>query len=295
MISGRLYRIVAACAFHVALVAVGQPQSGVPGRLTKAWIDSTAMDESGFGIVAADLRATINDGSSLLQGVMNLSASDALSVGAVAGGVAVLFAQDEAIQERITAQGWNGAGGVFAVGQLYGDVRIAGALGGGIWMCGIVTGDRSLRELGRLTLSAVLYAGLITTAVKSLSGRSRPYVGEGPRMFRPLQFDTEHTSFPSGHSTVAFAVSSVLSSRIDHPVATIVLYSLASLTAAQRMVASKHWASDVFLGAAVGYGIGTAVVKISQQRESEQTTGVNMTFAPVLTARGTGLALYVRW
>ncbi len=61
---------------------------------------------------------------------------------------------------------------------------------------------------------------------------------------------------PSGHSTVAFAVSSVLANRINNTFASIGLYTLAGITALSRVYHDEHWASDVLLGSAVGYFIG---------------------------------------
>ena len=79
-----------------------------------------------------------------------------------------------------------------------------------------------------MVIESVFYAGVITSILKSLIGRSRPYTNDGSHFYKPIQFNTSHTALPSGHSTVAFAISTVLSKRIHNTYASIGLYSLAT-------------------------------------------------------------------
>ena len=66
---------------------------------------------------------------------------------------------------------------------------------------------------------------------------------------------------PSGHATVAFAVSSVLAERIDNLYASIGLYSIASVTAISRLYHNRHWLSDVAVAATIGTATGLFVVR----------------------------------
>ncbi|MGQ9644612.1 MAG: phosphatase PAP2 family protein [Ignavibacterium sp.] len=102
---------------------------------------------------------------------------------------------------------------------------------------------------------------MTTTIIKSVTGRSRPYTNDGHNYFNFFQTKTAYTSYPFGHVTVAFTLSSILSSRIDNDYATIGLYALAVSTVMQRMYDDKHWLSDTVLAASIGYFIGIAVVK----------------------------------
>lgn len=146
----------------------------------------------------------------------------------------------------------------FVVKQ-YGEVKYAAAFALSVYAGGLALDDDDIRVTGRLLCESLLLAGITTTTVKMLSGRSRPYRGQGPWYFDPLQQDNGQLSFPSGHTTVAFAVSSVLSERIDNTWASVGLYSLASLTGLSRVYHHEHWFSDVLLGAAVGTAAGLAV------------------------------------
>jgi len=104
-------------------------------------------------------------------------------------------------------------------------------------------------------------ANAASLAVKVIAGRARPYAQEGKSSFTPFTTKTGHTSFPSGHATSAFSVASVFAARSKNPAAGIIAYSLASGVALQRVYGDKHWASDVFAGAALGTIVGRAVVK----------------------------------
>ena len=110
--------------------------------------------------------------------------------------------------------------------------------------------------------------------LKMLSGRQRPYY------YNPNQVEAEPTfhgpfykggrdvngtklnsSFPSGHTTVAFAAATVFALEYkDKPFVPILSYSLATLIGLSRITENKHWITDVFLGAVLGYYTGKQVV-----------------------------------
>ena len=64
---------------------------------------------------------------------------------------------------------------------------------------------------------------------------------------------SEH-SFPSGHTTTAFFGARMLDKSYGkkYPAIAIGGYALATATGAMRLANNKHWASDVFMGAAIG-------------------------------------------
>jgi membrane-associated phospholipid phosphatase len=102
-------------------------------------------------------------------------------------------------------------------------------------MSGLIFKDDYIRVTGRMVFESVLYSGIVTSFLKSFAGRYRPYTNEGSNYFQPLQFSTEKTSFPSGHTTVAFAISSVLANRIKNTYDSIGLYTLAGITGLSRI------------------------------------------------------------
>jgi hypothetical protein len=79
--------------------------------------------------------------------------------------------------------------------------------------------------------------GILTSSIKMLVGRTRP--GGGSR------------SFPSGHTSAAFAAATLIDATSDGSFA-VPAYGLAALTGYSRVEARRHYPSDVLAGAAIG-------------------------------------------
>ena len=103
--------------------------------------------------------------------------------------------------------------------------------------------------------STILVAESVSGLLKDRIGRERPPLHDPePATLVALP----HTSsFPSGHSTVAFACATVLAlsvPRLRWP-----LYALAALIAFSRVYVGVHYPFDVLAGAVLGVAIGFAV------------------------------------
>jgi membrane-associated phospholipid phosphatase len=141
------------------------------------------------------------------------------------------------------------------------------------YVAGKVTHKRTLADVGLHSAESIILATGITGLVKDVAGRARPYLsnGDDPKDFKfGGGFNSDdRRSFPSGHSTAAFAAASALTSEVKrwYPNATWivgpVMYSGATVVGLSRMYHNKHWASDVVLGAAVGTFSGIKVVRYS--------------------------------
>jgi len=103
-----------------------------------------------------------------------------------------------------------------------------------------------------------LAAGIIGQIIKQLVGRARPELWLGPSHYAP----GSSTSFPSGHTVGAFALAGVLlfASR-NWPLRIIVLL-LAAAVGLSRVLAFRHWLSDVTASAAVGLVVAWAVTRV---------------------------------
>jgi membrane-associated phospholipid phosphatase len=146
-------------------------------------------------------------------------------------------------------------------------------IGGGLYTYGRLAHHPDIADLGWHGTEAVLISSGITGFLKGTLGRARPFVTNdtNPRDFRFWKgFSTsDRQSFPSGHTTTAFAAASSVTSEVRRlwPKYTWyvapVLYGGASLVGVSRMYHNKHWASDVVLGAAVGTFSGLKTVRYS--------------------------------
>ena len=140
----------------------------------------------------------------------------------------------------------------------------------GIYGCGLIFDDTKIRNLGLQLVESCAYAGIITSVLKSTAGRSRPYVDKGNMDWHPGQFNTDRTSFPSGHATLAFAISSVMANYLDNIYWKVGWYAVASLVGTARIYHDKHWLSDVFMGSAIGYFVGDFVSRNPENRLEQE-------------------------
>ncbi len=155
------------------------------------------------------------------------------------------------------------------IGDIYGTWIPAAAISSGLYLSGLAFDEPGIRRAGRHVVQSVVYAAAITTLTKVLLGRHRPGLEDGPYTFEGPTTKDDYHSFPSGHSTIAFAVSSTLAAEIDDPWASVGLYTLAGATALSRLYADRHWGSDIIFGAVVGTVCGYGVVHLHDASPAE--------------------------
>lgn len=100
--------------------------------------------------------------------------------------------------------------------------------------------------------AAVALTGIFTLLVKGIVGRARPYLfdSEGPFGFNSGSFESIYASWPSGHTTTAFAFAVaiiILAPRLKY-----IMLPLAALAGYSRMALGAHYLADVIMGATVG-------------------------------------------
>lgn len=101
--------------------------------------------------------------------------------------------------------------------------------------------------------TAIAVPSLFTTIIKRLIGRARPFVGGSDTyLYAPLGWQVEYASFPSGHTTTAFAALVAIGSIV--PQARALMWIYAVLIAVSRVALTSHHPSDVVAGAVVGAG-----------------------------------------
>ena len=118
-------------------------------------------------------------------------------------------------------------------------------------------------EVGTSLLAAEAYAdsAIVDLGVKAITRRKRPNdVPQGgafnDTFFSGGKSPFKGSAFPSGHAAGAFSVATVIAGRYhNHRWVPWVVYGLASAVSFSRITNSAHFPSDVFLGAALGYGV----------------------------------------
>ncbi len=123
------------------------------------------------------------------------------------------------------------------------------------------------RNIALTGIKAYLLSAGAAYIFKNAFHRHRPYENEPPdprKWNGPFPFTNKYKSFPSGHTTTAFAIASVLAHGYKDKLWIVLSsYSVATLVGLSRMNDGKHWASDVFAGAALGTFIGTTLSRVN--------------------------------
>lgn len=154
----------------------------------------------------------------------------------------------------------------------------------GIYAIGRIDGQRRVVDLGLHSVEAIVLASAVTGAIKTVAGRARPKVDVQNStdfgLFRGLGND-DYRSFPSGHTTIAFAFASIVSSETlrwrsgSRWVVGPIMYGGATLAGVSRMYNNEHWASDVIAGAAIGTLTG---IKVFRYQHSHPGNRLDKTF-----------------
>ncbi|MFA6166061.1 MAG: phosphatase PAP2 family protein [Gemmatimonadaceae bacterium] len=144
-----------------------------------------------------------------------------------------------------------------------------------LFAAGWATGRPDVARLGLRSWEAIAVSGMVTGGIKGVAGRARPYASHGgPGDFRLMSgvHDGARQSFPSGHTTAAFAFAAAMERELrrSHPNAARwagpSLYAAAALTGLARMHSDNHWASDVIMGAGIGTVSGLMVARFHADR-----------------------------
>lgn len=145
------------------------------------------------------------------------------------------------------------------------------ALMGGFLAQGLLAKNKKSVSTSFLMLESYSLSMLFVRIPKNLFGRRRPDAWP-PSKPHDWAGPFKGASFPSGHSTAAFAVASVLANQYrEHKWIPITAYSVAGLAGLSRIYDNKHWLTDVVAGATIGTLVGNLV---SHRKPHSQLTVV---------------------
>lgn len=228
-----------------------------------------------IGLAAAPTFAQPADTISRSPGPL-LTRGDALTGGLFALGTVAAFPLDKvfagyaqgAIQERRFAR---------RVAIVVEEVAVPGAfiIGASLYGVGKLSDNKEMADLGLHGSEAIVIGLLFTGGLKVLAGRARPFLGhDEPHNFGLLRGWKNHdySSFPSGHTLIAFAAASAVTeeTRRFWPnsvwLVGTAMYGGAALVGWSRMFDDKHWMSDVAVGGALGIFAGRKVVRFHHTR-----------------------------
>jgi len=137
----------------------------------------------------------------------------------------------------------------------YGVASLVG-LGGGMYVWGKITHNEHARETGFLAGEAAIDSVAFAEALKSATGRERPFQDNYQG-----KFWQGGTSFPSEHAVAAWSIASVIAHEYPGPVTKILAYGLATAVTAARATGKEHFPSDLLVGSAIGWFVAQHVYR----------------------------------
>ena len=164
--------------------------------------------------------------------IVGIGGAAALAVHPSDGQVTSSFAGSHAVDETLDPGSVIG-GGI---------VQFSAALG--TYAIGRMAGNNEMAHLGADLFRAQVVTGVLTQGIKFAADRTRP--------------DGSNYSFPSGHTSSAFATAAVLQRHYGWKVG-LPAYALAGYVGGSRLAENRHYLSDVIFGAAIGIIGGRAV------------------------------------
>ena len=169
---------------------------------------------------------------------------DKTSLAILSLGAAAAFGSHAADSEIIESAGSSRLDRMLKPGATIGGMPFSVSASVALMALGSSTKHPCLASLGSELLQAQLVGAAWTVGLKQLTRRDRP--------------DGSGFSFPSGHTTTAFASATVLQRRFGWKVG-IPAYGVATYVAASRVEMKRHYLSDVAFGAALGIVAGRTI------------------------------------
>ncbi|MBV8208396.1 MAG: phosphatase PAP2 family protein [Acidobacteria bacterium] len=248
--------------FNRSPIAASRAES--TNRLGEGWFENT--DSSDFNSSAsaqnpgAVIRHVVEDQWHIWTSPLRLKPADTVWLVPFGGITAGLIMTDRTASHEATR---NSHVNLLQTVSNAGLAAFGGATAG-LYLLGWDTGNAQLRETGILGGEAMLDGLMVSEGLKYIFERQRPAEANGAGRFFQLG---SQKSFPSGHSTVAFAFASVLAREYPGWLSQAAAYGGAAAIALARVGGRQHFPSDVFVGGASGYLIGRYVYRAHHDRD----------------------------
>lgn len=158
------------------------------------------------------------------------------------------------------------------------------------FLAGSAKHDHHLLETSILAEEAMVDSFILNTGLGYGIDRQTPMQGNGKGDLWPHGPKTwpDGQSMPSDHSILAWSFAHVVAQEYNGWGTKLVVYSLATSVSAARVIARKHFPSDVFVGGVLGYYIGGYVFR---RRAKDGPVKNDFTLSPVQTPNGKGIEL----
>lgn len=178
-----------------------------------------------------------------------------------AAGIGAVMLVDKPVYEGVQRNRTAAVDDMAKIVESFGSYPSFGIMGAFYAAGSLLENDRARRVAMDAFASSLVGAGVITTTIKVIVGRRRP--GETGEAYHFRPFGGDH-SFPSGHTTQAFSLASVIAEYYDEPWVDLASYGIATLVGLARVEQGAHFPSDVLAGTIIGTVAGKSIVRFHQ-------------------------------
>lgn len=263
----RIRMPIAAVAMAAAVALGGGASTASAQAAVEPGQAKEAVSEDGRRTVR---RLPANFGRGIV-GVFHRDTLMPLVIGGVATGGAWVL--DEDMRKWINPEPGDGWGQTLetAGGPVWSSVFVASVFG-----AGRITHDARFRAASYDALDAALMNVVYFQTIKLVARRERPN-------------GSNNQSFPSGHTSNAFALATVAERHYGWKLG-VPAYIAAGVVGASRMKQDMHYFSDVVAGATLGYIVGRTVVRVNSRPLADGSAkGASLRLSPVLARKARGL------
>jgi membrane-associated phospholipid phosphatase len=134
-------------------------------------------------------------------------------------------------------------------------------------LTGLIKDDKDLFRNACVSLVAAGISSAVTNGLKYSINRDRPFVTYSDILKKSR---AGSPSFPSGHTSSAFATATSLSLAYPKWYVIVPTYGWAGTVAYSRMHLGVHYPSDILAGAVIGAGSAYLTYKINQKLNSKR-------------------------
>jgi membrane-associated phospholipid phosphatase len=278
----RTYGIVALLVLATTSSALATDNSIVPAASTQLPDSGTTSVELNKDYFTGYLTDTMN----ILTSPARWSPSDWLEASIVTGVAVGLYTQDEQIKTWILKHDTGTYQNLSKDAKKLFIASVPALVGLGAY--GYIASDNKAKTTFLLSTESFIITGAFVQVLKYSTGRHRPYTGDPHDTWSGFTTNGSYQSFPSGDASSAFALATVVATEYDNMIVPPLVYGISALIAFERVQTNAHWSSDVFVGSAIGYFTGKAVV-------ASHTKQSNLSFAPYMDGKDRGVLITYRF
>ena len=227
------------------------------------------------------------DTKSILTAPWRWDSSDWLEASLIVGTGVILYTQDDKIKTWVQKHKDTTKDNLVDVTKKLYTLSFPAMIGLGVY--GFAAPDNKAKTTFLLSTESFVLTGVFVQTLKHATGRHRPYTGDPHDTWSGPTMKSEWLSFPAGDASTAFSIASVVASEYPNMIVVPLVYGVSTLVALERVYTNAHWASDIFIGSAIGYYTGKAIVASHSGKETK------VSIAPLIDDHNKGFLVTYRF